>query len=466
MPMRPNILKLFYLILGLFVILMAYLSYLQMFKGPALAANPYNNRLLEYEARIKRGTIYDTKGVALARTEFTGGKGKRVYPGGADTAHLVGYISDRYGRTGLESACDRYLLGMEGADRVRNSINRFIGKEQAGGDLVLTVDSALQGLAMDLLGNRRGAVLLLDAGTGAIRVMASSPSYDPNHLDEVWPSLLKDETLPLIDRAAQGAYPPGSTLKVVTAAGALAADPSLAGNTFECPGYLVVDGYKLTDTGVHGKVNFKKALAVSCNTTFAQLGLDLGADGFYRTIKAFGLERDPAVGIPVRPGTMAPLGKMPPTELASSAIGQGEILVSPLHMALVAAAIANDGVIMHPYLVETIKDSMGQTVHRSGDRTWLTATTPEIAGVIRDGMVDAVKYGTAKAAAVSGMQVAGKTGSAQNPHGSTHAWFIGFAPAEQPRLAVAVVLENAGSGGSVAAPVASKLLAAAATRGY
>lgn len=465
-PMRHNILKLGYLVLGLFIVLVIYLSYLQVFRGPALAANQYNRRLQECEARVRRGSIYDAKGIVLARTEFSGGKYRRVYPGGPEMAHLVGYISGRYGRIGLESAYDSYLLGMEGTDRISNLVKRLLGREQAGGNLVLTVDYSMQKLAMDLLGSRRGAAVMLDTRSGAVRVMASSPSFDPNRLDEIWPRLVEDEASPLINRATQGAYPPGSTIKVVTAAGALAANPDLAHKTFRCPGYLMVDGFKLTDTDVHGKVDLRKALAVSCNTVFAQLGLNLGADGFHRVLRDFGLKQDPAPGVPVRPGTMVPPARMTPVELASSAIGQGEVLVTPLHMALVASAIANRGVIMHPFLVEKIIDSRGKTVHQAVYRPWLTATTPEIAGVIKEGMVDAVRYGTAGAAGVSGMQVAGKTGSAQNPHGKTHAWFIGFAPAEKPRLAVAVILENAGSGGSVAAPIAGRLIAAAMASGY
>lgn len=464
--MKNNILKLGYLMLGLFVVLVVYLSYLQVFRGPALAANPYNRRFQEYEARVRRGAIYDARGAVLAKTEFSGGKAIRIYPKGADTAQTVGYISERYGRAGLESAYDRYLLGMEGADKVKNLIKRLLGKEQAGGDMALTVDASLQATAMDLLGNRRGAVVLLDPRTGAVLVMASSPSYDPNQLDQVWSRLLKDSASPLLNRATQGAYPPGSSFKVVTAAGALAANPGAASKTYDCPGYLMVGGYKLTDLAAHGEVDLRKALAVSCNVYFAQLGLNLGADGFYRTVKAFGLDQDPALELPVRPGTFAPPAKMIPTQLASSAIGQGEVLVSPLHMALAAAAIANKGVIMRPYLVETVKDSLGEIVQKTSPRTWLNATTADIAGAVRDGMVDAVKYGTAGAAAVSGMQVAGKTGSAENAQGQTHAWFIGFAPADQPRLAVAVIVENGGMGGSVAAPIGGRLLAAAAGRGY
>jgi peptidoglycan glycosyltransferase len=464
--MKQNILKLGYLLLGLLTVLVIYLSYMQLYKGPALADNPYNRRYQEYEAQVRRGTIYDCKGVALARTDYSQSGSRRVYPAGQNTAHIIGYINERYGRSGLESAYDRNLLGMEGADRYRNLVNRLLGKEQSGGDVILTVDSALQELAMNLLAGRRGAAVLIDPRTGAVRVMASSPSYDPNRLEDIWPQLLQDPQTPLINRATQGAYPPGSTFKIVTAAAALASGAGQAVNDFDCPGYLMVNGYKLNDTAAHGKVDLTRAIAVSCNTAFARLGLTAGAENFQRTVKAFGLLQEPPVGIPARAGTMAAPGAMTPTELASSAIGQGELLVSPLQMALCAAAIANKGVIMQPFLVDTVKDSLGATVSRQEARTWLTATTPQIAAQIQAGMVSAVKNGTAQSAAVSGMQVAGKTGSAQNPQGQTHAWFIGFAPSDQPRLAVAVILENAGSGGAVAAPVAGSLLAAAVAAGY
>ncbi|NLI11252.1 MAG: cell division protein FtsI [Peptococcaceae bacterium] len=464
--MKNNILKLGILMLGLFAILVVYLSYLQVIRGPSIAASPYNHRFQEYEAQVQRGTIYDARGTVLARTEFTDGKGKRVYPEGRNTAHLLGYISEMYGRAGLESAYDRYLLGREGADRIRNYVNKILDRQQSGGDMVLTLDAGLQELAVDLLGGRRGAVVLLDPRSGAVRAMATSPSFDPNKLDTIWNSLVADEDSPLLNRATQGAYPPGSTFKVVTAAGALAEKPDLAAKTFNCPGFIEVNGYKLMDTDAHGDVDLKKALAVSCNTTFAQLGVGLGPEGFERACKAFGLTQDPGLGLPARAGTMASVDKLHPAELASSAIGQGEVLVSPLQMALVAAAIANKGVIMRPYLVDNVKDSMGEVILQTAGRKWLTATTPQIAATIKEGMLEAVRYGTATAAAVSGTQVAGKTGSAQNPHGATHAWFIGFAPASQPTLAVAVIVENSGSGGAVAAPIASRLIAAATAKGY
>ncbi len=464
--MKQNIKKLGIMIIGLLVVLIFYLSYLNVIRGTEITANPYNRRFQEYENQVRRGTIYDIKGHVLAETKISGDENIRVYPFGRDTAHLLGYISERYGRTGLESQYDRYLLGMEGADRVSNYFNRLLDKEQQGGEITLTIDAYLQGMAMDMLEGRRGAIVLLDPVTGAIRVMASSPTYDPNRLEELWPQLISDKSSPLLNRAVQGAYPPGSTFKIVTAAGVLASKPDYAEKTFNCPGFLVVNGYRLDDTAVHGEVNLIEAIAESCNTTFAQLGLDQGAQNFTRTVNAFGIMKDPGIGITVRSGTMAAAENMIPTELSSSAIGQGEMLVTPLHMVLAAAAVANKGEIMRPYLVETVNDSRGETLQQGSAHHWLTATTPEISGIIKQGMIDAVRIGTATAAAVPGYQVAGKTGSAQNPHGQTHAWFIGFVPADQPSLAVAVIFENAGAGGTEAAPAAARLLSAALNRDY
>ncbi|RJQ24909.1 MAG: cell division protein FtsI [Peptococcaceae bacterium] len=454
--MKQSILKIWYLLLGCFLALVFYLSYLQIGWGPALAAHQRNPRLAEYEAKIKRGAIYDLKGVVLAETRFAGDK--RIYPRGADFAPVVGFVSDRYGRTGLESAYDRYLLGKDDLGRFKHFFDRLLDQEEVGNDLTLTIDADLQKAAFAMLDGYRGAIVVLDSRSGAVRALASAPSFDPNRLDDNWPRLLEDEAKPLLNRAVQGAYPPGSTFKLVTAAGALVNLPGVAERTFNCPGYLVVEGYKLNDTAVHGAVYFTEALAVSCNTTFAALGLELGAANFYQTARSFGLGREPPLELAVRTSTLAGPDRLTGTELASSAIGQGEVLVTPFQMALVTAAIANNGIIMRPYLVSKVESASGELLQQAAPQPWLTATTPPAAGVIREGMRAAVQYGTARAAAVPGITVAGKTGSAQNPHGKTHAWFVGFAPAQEPQLVVAVVLENAGAGGTVAAPLAGRLL--------
>ena len=464
--MKKNIFKLGIFLIALFIVQLAFLSFLQLYRGPAVAANPYNRRLNEFETRVKRGDIVDARGVILARTDDSASSGRRLYPQAVETAAVIGYISDRFGRTGLESRYDRHLLGLEGADQLRNTVSRILDRQQAGGNVILTLDSTLQGKAMALLAGRRGAAVLLDVRTGAVRVLASSPSFDPNRLDANWENYIKDPDAPLLNRAADGAYPPGSTFKLVTAAGALAQQPGAAGGKFNCPGYLVVNGFRLTDLKAHGEVDLQKAIALSCNVTFASLGLKMGPEGFMGAVQSFGLDQEPPLELPARAGAFASLSSLKDAELASSAIGQGEVLVSPLQMAMVTAGIANRGVLMSPYLVQELKDSLGRTVQKKSPAPWRTATTPEISAAITWGMVDAVRSGTAAGAALPGVAVAGKTGSAENSGGITHAWFTGFAPSENPRLAVAVVVENAGGGGAVAAPLAGKLLAAALAQGY
>ncbi|RKO67285.1 peptidoglycan D,D-transpeptidase FtsI family protein [Desulfofundulus salinus] len=475
--MKTNIRRLSYLILGSFVLLSLYIGYINVFLGPALATDPHNRRLAAYEANVHRGTIYDRRGTVLAKSQ----EGRRSYPLGKDAAQVVGFISQRYGRTGLESAYDRYLLAMTDEDKIEVIIDRLLGRPRVGNDVVVTLDARLQQLAMRLLGNRRGAVVALDPRNGEILALASSPSYDPNAIGQpagrspdgnvltVYDLLQQDKGAPLLNRATQGAYPPGSTFKLITAAGALTTNPEVIKRIFNCQGSLIIDGFRLGDTAAHGEVDFRRALAVSCNTTFARLGLEMGAKRFYQTARAFGLTVNPWAGGPqevaYRPGTLTPPERMNKPQLGSSAIGQGEVLVNPFQMALVAAAIANDGVIMRPHLLARVQDPQGGVLLQSAPRPWLTAVSPEVAGVIKEAMVDVVREGTGRGAALPGITVAGKTGSAQNPKGGTHAWFVGFAPAERPRVVVAVIVENGGAGGVVAAPIAREMIRAVLTAG-
>lgn len=457
--MKPNIQKLGYVLLGSFALVSLYLGYVNVIWGPHLTVHPYNRRLAAYEAQIHRGTIYDRQGAVLAQTK----EGRRYYALAQDAAHPVGFVSERYGRTGLESAFDRYLLGQTSGDRLRMLWDRLRGRPLRGNDVVVTLDARLQRLAMQLLAGRKGAAVVLDPRSGAILALASSPSFDPNRIEEHYQEIQRAKEAPLFNRAIQGAYPPGSTFKLVTAAGILAVDPGVSKRIFNCQGSITVEGFELRDTAVHGKLDFERALALSCNSTFAQLGLELGAQRFYQTARAFGLTQNPwentdTAILPYRPGTLTPPEKMNRPLLASSAIGQGEVLVSPLQMALVAAAIANDGVIMRPYFLDRVQDPSGRVVYKNEPRPWLKATDGEVAKVIKKAMVAVVRDGTGREASLPGVSVAGKTGSAQNPHGDTHAWFVGFAPAENPRVVVAVIVENGGSGGAVAAPVARELM--------
>ncbi|RYD04586.1 hypothetical protein N752_14530 [Desulforamulus aquiferis] len=305
--MKHNIKRLGYLLLCSFIVLIVYLTYLIMQQGEALATHPQNRRMAAKEAEILRGTIYDHKGVVLAETKWVGERGQRVYlkdDNVAPFAHLVGFTSERYGSSGLEATYSRELLGLTDADVLENFMDKLFNRRPQGNDLLLTLDAAVQKTAQRALKGKRGAVVAIDPATGAILAMVSSPTYDTNAITEqkVWEMLATDEkNAPLLNRATQGAYPPGSVIKLVTGAGILAHHTP---ESFECPGYLMVDGQKLVDNRAHGEVDLIEALAVSCNTFFAQEGLKLGWPGFIKGAEQFGLTSSPDIGISIRRGTL------------------------------------------------------------------------------------------------------------------------------------------------------------------
>lgn len=466
--MKENIRHLAYFLLSILLVLVVYVTMVPAYldhvekrvqRGELVSLQDPRN--WAYQAAVKRGQILDRNGVVLAETVPQGQWFNRHYPLGAAAAHVTGYNSLRYGSAGLEAGYAPALLAMEEADRLKTFLDRLRGRQVEGNHLVLTLDADLQQMAYERLGGRRGAIVVLEPATGAILALASSPSFDPGELDrgmEIWH---QDRSAPLLNRATQGAYPPGSVFKIITAAAALQNLTGVTAREFQCPGHLIVEGFRLEDNAVHGEVDLHRAMTVSCNVTFATLGLEVGGAKLHQAAASFGLGRGAALGIPYRPGSLAPAGELSGTELASSAIGQGRVLVNPLQMALVTAAVANGGTIMKPYLVAGVRTPEGHWRDEVRPGPWLKPMDVQTAGLITATMVAVVNDGTGKSAALRGIQVAGKTGSAQNPGGQSHAWFTGFAPAENPTVVVAVVLENAGGGGSVAAPLARDILAAA-----
>ncbi|ABO50240.1 cell elongation-specific peptidoglycan D,D-transpeptidase [Desulforamulus reducens MI-1] len=473
--MIQNIKKLGYFLLFTFVTLILYLTYLVMVEGDTLATHPQNRRIAVKEAGIIRGTIYDRVGTKLAETKWLGQRGERVYlKEGKDTpfAHITGYVSDRYGSFGLEASYSKELLGLTEADVLENVLDKILNRTPQGNDLVLTLDAVLQRTALKALAGRRGAVVALNPRTGEILALASSPTFDANKIDQpgVWQQLNQDaENAPLLNRATQGAYPPGSVIKVVTGAGILSQNILQPQATVQCPGYAVIDGQRIKDNKAHGSVDFIKAIALSCNAYFALEGSKLGWGKFEEVFNQFGLNEKPEIGIPVRPGTIAQKDRRNQSQLAESAFGQGDTLLSPLHMALACSAVANRGIIMKPFLVKEIRKPDGSPVKITESTPWLTATTPQVAEQIAQGMTAAVNWGTASSASIRGIEVAGKTGTAEIQSATEtavlpHAWFIGYAPAKDPQIAVAVIVEKSGAGGRIAAPVAREVMAVALMR--
>lgn len=445
--------------LVLLAALALYLGYVVMWETPALDKNVGNPRAAEDLGR--RGAITDRSGAPLASTQWQQGRLRRMYPAAAAAAQVVGWVNTRYGKSGLERTLDRWLQAPRRPPVWEELRLALTGKPLAGDTVTLTLDLPLQRAAARALGRRTGAVVVLDPRTGAILALASSPAYDPNHLDRLWPALIRDTTgAPLINRALEGHYPPGSVFKLVTMAAVLASDVLPLTTTYDCRGSVSIGNYVVHDAEGrgHGVVDLTRALVESCNVAFAQLGVALGPEPFARQVAAFGLDHPADIELPQTPPALREAPALSRTELAQEAFGQGMLAVAPIHVAEIAAAIANGGVLMDPFLVERITAPDGTVVFQTTPRVFATPMTPDTAARLRDMMVLVVKEGTGTRAQIRGITVAGKTGTAEHPRGRPHAWFVAFAPAEAPRIVVAVVVENSGWGGAVAAPIAKAVL--------
>jgi len=450
-------------LLGLMVILIVYVSYLQVIESALLTGHPLNRRSVEIARRVERGQIFDRHGKVLAKSERDAeGIYRRHYFYAEAFAHVIGYDSGRYGKAGVEGSFNGHLSGLINSGGL-GAITK-LWPPKAGNNLHLTLDVRLQQVAYEALGSYRGSIVALNPATGEILAMVSKPSFNPNRLEEDWDTLVNNSNSPLFNRATQGLYPPGSTAKVITAESALKERIVQPNTIFDCNGTLPLGSdYVLREAGqvAHGKVNLIQALAVSCNITFGQLALDLGRAKLAKAYERYGFDQMlPDFELPETRPQLPDFSSLTDGEVAQVGIGQG-VLVTPLRMALTAAAIANNGVIMKPYIVMQITAPEGNIVEQFRPQPWLKPVSSQQAAQIKEAMVKTVSFGTGRAVRITGIQVAGKTGSAENPQGDTHAWFIGFAPAEKPEIAVAVIVENAGSGGSVAAPIARKVMAAA-----
>ncbi len=462
--MRDSIKKFSVFIIACFLIYSFYLVYLQLLKGPALIKNSANPRPWILEKRVIRGGIYAREGEKLAESAALKGEMSRRYYFGPLYAHLIGYNSRRLGKTGLERIYDQELLGLKGSI-IKSWKVRWGLENVRGNDLYLTIDHKIQERAWRLLAPYHGAVVALNPQTGEILAMTSRPSFDPSaqSLEGSWEALKNNPAHPLLNRAIMGLYPPGSTLKIVTAAIGIKEFSQLTDESFFCRGELKIQGRRLQDLRAHGWVDLDRALALSCNSYFAALGLRLGASRFADGLQDFGWGKEIAFELP---GESIPLPResfLSANGLAEAAVGQGEIVISPLFMALVAGSLGNDGVMMKPYLVREIRSSDSAVVWEARPRVLRRTVSPQAAARVREAMVQAVERGTGTAGALPGIQVAGKTGSAENQEGPPHAWFVAFAPAVQPRVAVSVLIEHGGQGGKAAAPIARELMKLALT---
>lgn len=476
--MNRSIRRLYAALAGGFVLLAVMLGYWQVVDASSLGDHTGNLQAAQRELRIDRGRILTSDRTVLARSVARTVRGQktfaRVYPEGTLAPHAVGYATPQLGSTGLERQYDKYLTGDYGTEPL---LVRLRLRTARGANVQTTLDSRVQKVADDQLLGRQGAVVAIEPSTGRILALASAPGFDLDKVDTDFSQIRNYPNSPLFDRATQGRYPPGSTFKVVTTVAALESDMGYTpDSSFDDTGSVMAAGRPITNFGraVYGRHTLTFALTHSVNTTFARLGQILGATRLGATMDAFGFGSRQKIDLPdsevaaagrYRNGTLQPNVEQG-ADVARLAIGQEQLDVTPLQMAQVAAAIANDCVMMRPYLGLRATDRGGSTVFENRPEKVGQACSAQTAATVTSMMKDVVREGTGGAASLGDLEVAGKTGTAETrTAGLNDAWFIGFAPADDPKVAVAVVVENSPqTGGQVAAPIAREVMQAAIER--
>jgi peptidoglycan glycosyltransferase len=463
-----NIKKVFVVFLLCFVGIMSYITYFEFYKSEEVMKSPYNRRLWAIRNEVLRGTIYDRNMTALTKSEKINDETqKRTYTSGEIYTHALGYVDVKYGITGLERKYDTELMGAENIDILSLIKNKGKQEEKVGHSLKTTLDTNIQKLGYDLLGNKRGAVVALNPKTGEVLAMVSKPSFDPNNLEKIWETLQKPEAnQPFINRATAGLYPPGSTFKTITAISALENIKGITTRNFEDKGKLVFNQKESLSNyngEVLGNIDFKTAFAESSNVFFGSLGIELGNDKLRSTAEKFYFNKNtPTDGITLENSRFPAYKSNQKGNIAQSGIGQAEVLATPMEMALIASTIANDGTMMRPFMVQQVLDSKGKVVKNIEPQSIGDIISKDNSQIMKELMRAVVTNGTGGAAEVSGIKAAGKTGTADHIESKEpHAWFIGFAPYDNPQIAIAVIVEEGGVGGKAAAKIAGQVMSAA-----
>ena len=462
--------RLFAVIVLMFGALVLFTSRWTVFEAKSLNDNALNRRQLLEQLEIKRGLIRAADGTVLARSvRGRGGVYRRTYPQGDLLSHAIGYWSISYGRAGLERSRNDELAG-SGSD-LGSIIDQLQGKRRDGDNVDLTLDPNAQRIAIDALGGQKGAVVALDPHTGAVRVMASYPQFDPGQIATSYPKLASQPGAPLLNRATQGQYPPGSSFKVLTDVAAIDTGRFSPDSTLNGDSPKTISGVPLSNDGGQsfGDIPLTDALTHSVNTVWAQVGEALGRGTMAKYMERFGFYAKPPLDYPsdqrYASGEYLNGGLLSPTsgriDVGRMAIGQDKLLVTPLQMAMVAAAVANQGVLVRPHLTARVVDPDGRVRDSVGTSVYHRVMKADTAQKVAQMMSNVVKEGTGTAAALSGIDVAGKTGTAEIQAGVNQVWFIAFAPIDNPRVAIAVTVErSSGQGGTVAAPIAKQVMEA------
>ncbi len=465
--------------------LIGMVSWLQVVQGPDYRNDPRNARVVAARAGRERGTIITSDGVVVATSEADPTDPRvfrRSYPEGEAYAHIVGYSTALFGNTGLEASRSSELVSNRDST-ISGVLNAVLGGDLRPRGLRLSINDELQTVAWDALEGQTGAIVAIDPATGAVLAMVSNPTFDPNSLlgidaGPAGEALETDPDEPLLNRAAQAAYNPGSTFKVVTSAAALETGIAGPGTVYPDVAELDLPGSTATIRNFGrgpcadgSEVTLTTAFARSCNTVFGALGLELGAEPLVAQAEAFGFNTEPVTDFPAASSTIPSAETFTDAlaAVAQTAIGERDVRATPLQMAMIAATVANGGEVLEPYVVAEVFTADADIEARTEPTVLGRAISPATAGALAEMMERVVTGGTGSRAAVSGVRIAGKTGTAEVPGAAPHSWFIGFGPVDaepgQPQIAIAVLVEAGGSvgedatGGTVAAPIAQAVLA-------
>ena len=463
-----------------FIALISYIAYFQVFKGPDIANDSGNKRLWAKRNEVLRGTIYDRNENALTNSiRIDEDNQSREYVYGDLFVHALGYIDERFGITGLEDEFDSELSTYNGfSNGIRNFINNFDLKsafehrdeEKVGNGIITTLDYNIQKAAYDAMGDLKGAVVAINPKTGEILAMVSKPTYDPSNLEQVIEDANSgaDTESKLLNRAINGIYPPGSVFKTVTLAAALESNPDVVNETFHDTGKIeFADGTSLSNymNQAHGDINLQMAYRVSSNYVFGTLAIELGNAKLKEVAERFGFNsRINGVGLSISQSSFPTLSEDELGNIAQSGIGQGSVLSTPMQMAIVAATVANDGVLMQPKLVNKIVDKDGNTIKNIDNKALKEdVISSDVANTIKEYMGYLVSNNLYRWPAFEGTNAGGKTGTADymledGSEGIPHGWFISVAPLDDPKIAVAVIVEEGENGAGSAAYIASEVV--------
>lgn len=456
-----QILILTYLFVGGFVAFLLYFGYFIQVESSNIINNPYNKRQNLLAERVLRGKILGSNGEVLAETKVDNDNNEyRYYPYDNMFCHIVGRFTN--GKTGIELSQDINLL-TSSENPLIAMINEVQGEKNIGDNVVTTLDVNLQKIAYESLGNRKGAVVVLEPTTGKILAMVSKSDYNPNTANSNWETLIedKDANSALLNRATQGLYPPGSTFKIMTALEYIRENTDYKDYSYDCHGTDTFDGVTINcyNKKIHGAENLTQSFAKSCNVSFANIGMTLNLESFSKLCNSFLFNKDLPTQIPYSKSSFVLNGKSDKAEVPQTAIGQGDTQISPLHNALITATIANNGVMMKPYVIDHLECYDGSIVKQYEPEEYATLMDKKEVKALKKMMKEVVENGTATSLRGQSYTAAGKTGSAEfDSSKDSHAWFVGYAPTTKPKLAVSVIVEGAGTGSQYAIPIAKKIM--------